>query len=121
MLKIGRGITREAVRQAVGGRMPDTIVYDDVLEAVDIREAIAGVRAAGMPAGGVPLLAWLAAHPNAPEDVLRELMVDGNVEVLMGLAMNRSLPDDLRQALMRHEHEDVRHHANHVFFKIKRH
>jgi hypothetical protein len=35
--------------------------------------------------------------------------------------MNRSLPEDLRQALMKHEDEDVRHHANHVFFRVKRH
>jgi hypothetical protein len=121
MLKIGRGISRAVVREAVGGRMPDTIVYDDVLEGVDIREAIAGVREAGTPEGSMPLMAWLAAHPNAPEDVLRGLLADGNAEVLMGLAMNRSLPDDMRQALMQHENEDVRHHANHVFFKIKRH
>jgi hypothetical protein len=121
MLRIGRGVTREAVKQAVGGRMPDTIVYDDVLEGTDIREAIAGVRLAGMPEGSMPLLAWLAAHPNAPEEVLRELLADGNVEVLQSLAMNRSLPEDMRQTLMNHENEDVRHHANHVFFKVKRH
>jgi len=121
MLRIGRGVTREAVRQAVGGRMPDTIVYDDVLEGVDIREAIAGVRLAGMPEGSMPLLAWLAAHSNMPEDVQRELFQEGNIEVLVGLAMNRSLPDDLRQALMKHPDEDVFHHANHVFFKVKRH
>jgi hypothetical protein len=121
MLRIGRGIKRETVRDAVAGRMPDTIEYEDVLLGEDIREAVAGVRAAGVPEGSMPLLAWLAAHPNAPEDVLRELAQDGNTEVLVGLAMNRSLPEDLRQALMKHEDEDVRHHANHVFFKVKRH
>ena len=121
MLKIGRGVRREAVREAVGRRVPDTIVYDDVLETDDIREAVAGVRAAGMPEGSLPLMAWLAAHPNAPEEVLRDMMKDGRIEVLLGLAMNRNLPADLRQALMQHEHEDVRHHANHVFYKIKRH
>ena len=94
---------------------------ENVLEGEDIREAIAGVRAAGMPEGSMPLLAWLAAHSNMPEDVQRELFEDGNPDVLVGLAMNRSLPADLRQALMEHADEDVRHHANHVFFKVKRH
>jgi hypothetical protein len=121
MLRIGKGVTREAVRQAVGRRMPDTIVYDDVLEAEDIQEAIAGVRAAGTPAGSMPLLAWLAAHPNLPEGDMRALLAEGSVDVLVGLAMNRSLPDDMRKALMEHADEDVRHHANHVFFKVKRH
>jgi hypothetical protein len=121
MLRIGKGVKREAVREAVGGQMPDTIVYDDVLEAEDIREAIAGIRAAGTPDGSMPLFAWLAAHPNMPEEVMRDLLREGNPEVLLGLAMNRSLPEDMRQALMNHENEDVRHHANHVFFKIKRH
>lgn len=121
MLRIGRGVTREQVKEAVGRRMPDTIVYENVLEGEDIREAIAGVRAAGTPEGSIPLLAWLAAHKNMPEDVQRELFKDGKPDVLVGLAMNRSLPADLRQALMEHADEDVRHHAAHVFFKGKRH
>src|SRR5262245_57883844 len=121
MLRIGRGIDREAVRAAIGRRVPDTVVYDDILEAVDSREAVAGIRAAGLPEGSLPILAWLAAHANAPEDVLRELFADGRHEILLGLAMNRSLPEDLRSALMQHEDEDVRHHANHVFFRVKRH
>jgi hypothetical protein len=121
LLRIGKGVRRDEVREAVAGRMPDTIVYENVLEGEDIREAIAGVRAAGMPEGSMPLLAWLAAHSNMPEDVQRELFLDGNPDVLVGLAMNRSLPADLRQALMEHADEDVRHHANHVFFKVKRH
>ena len=58
---------------------------------------------------------------NAPEDVLRDLFTEANEEILVGLAMNRSLPEDLRQALMKHENENVRHHANHVFFRVKRH
>jgi hypothetical protein len=121
MLRIGKGVSREAVREAIGRRVPDTVVYEDVLEATDIREAIAGIRAAGKPEGSMPIMAWLAAHVNAPEDVLRDLYGDGGKEILLGLAMNRSLPEDLRQALMRHEDEDVRHHANHVFFRVKRH
>lgn len=121
MLRIGRGVDREQVRRAVGKRVPDTVVYEDILEAVDIREAIAGLRAAGTPEGSLPILAWLSAHSNAPEDVLRDLYAGANEEILLGLAMNRSLPDDLRQALMKHENENVRHHANHVFFKVKRH
>jgi hypothetical protein len=121
MLRIGRGVKREAVKEAVAGRVPDTIEYEDVLEAEDIREAVAGLRDAGLPPGSMPLLAWLAAHPNAPEDVLRELMLLRNQEVLIGLAMNRSLPADLRQELMNHPDEEVHHHANEVFFKGKRH
>jgi hypothetical protein len=121
MLKIGRGVDREQVRRAVGSRVPDTVVYEDVLEAVDIRETIAGLRAAGTPEGSLPILAWLAAHANAPEDVLRDLYIESNEEILVGLSMNRSLPEDLRQALMKHENENVRHHANHVFFRVKRH
>jgi hypothetical protein len=121
MLKIGKGISREAVKQAIGNRMPDTVVYEDVLAAEDIREAVAGVRAAGTPDGSMPILAWLAAHVNAPEDVLRDLYAEGIKEVLLGLAMNRRLPEDLRQVLMQHPDEDVRHHANHLFFRVKRH
>ena len=121
MLRIGKGVNREAVTAAIGRRMPDTVVYEDVLEAVDIREAVAGVRGAGTPEGSMPILAWLAAHSNAPEDVLRDLYAEGLKEVLLGLAMNRSLPEDLRQALMNHPDEEVRHHANHVFFRVKRH
>ena len=121
MLKIGKGVSREAVKTAIGRRMPDTVVYEDVLAAEDIREAVAGVRAAGMLEGSMPILAWLAAHVNAPEDVLRELYADGVKEVLLGLAMTRRLPQDLRQTLMQHPDEEVRHHANHVFFHVKRH
>ena len=121
MLKIGKGVTREAVKAAIGRRMPETVVYEDVLQAEDIREAVAGVRAAGTPAGSMPILAWLAAHVNAPEDVLRDLYAGGVKEVLLGLSMNRSLPEDLRQTLMQHPDEEVRHHANHVFFHVKRH
>lgn len=121
MLRIGKGVNRDAIKAAIGRRMPDTVVYENVLEAVDIREAVAGVRGAGTPEGSMPILAWLAAHSNAPEDVLRDLYSEGLKEVLLGLAMNRSLPEDLRQALMNHEDEDVRHHANHVFFRVKRH
>jgi hypothetical protein len=121
MLKIGKGVSREAVKEAIGRRVPDTIVYEDILEGTDIREAVAGVRAAGTPEGSIPVLAWLAAHSNAPEDVLRDLFAGDVKEVLLGLAMNRSLPEDLRQALMNHADEEVRHHANHVFFRVKRH
>jgi hypothetical protein len=121
MLRIGRGVTRASVKEAVARRVPDTVEYADVLEGDDIREAVAGLCDAGLPEGSIPLLAWLAAHPNAPEDVLRDLRRLDNSEVLIGLAMNRSLPDDLRKELMSHPDEDVHHYANKVFFKGKRH
>jgi hypothetical protein len=121
MLRIGRGVTRASVKKAVARRVPDTIEYDDVLEGEDIREAVAGLLDAGLPEGAVALLAWLAAHANAPEDVLRELRRLDHRDVLIGLAMNRSLPEDLRKELMNHPDEDVHHYANKVFFKVKRH
>ena len=47
MLRIGRGVGRDAIRRALlrpGGAA--TVVYDDVLRVRDIREAMAGIRAA---------------------------------------------------------------------------
>ena len=55
------------------------------------------------------------------EHVMRDLAALGSTEVLVGLAMNRKLPADLRQTLMEHPDEDVRHHATEVFHKGKRH
>jgi hypothetical protein len=79
-----------------------------VLDAGDIRETVAGIRDAGTPRDSVPLLAWLASHPNTPEDVLRELGGERRREVLISLAMNRKLPDEMRGALLAHDDEDVR-------------
>jgi len=122
MLRIGRGVDRRAVRRALlrpGGA--ETVVYDDVLASRDIRETVAGIRDAGTPSDAVPLLAWLASHPNTPEDILRELGRHGTREVLVSLAMNRNLPQDMRRALLDHADEDVREHANHTFSRTKRH
>lgn len=116
MLRIGRGIRREAVRRALlRPRAAETVIYDDVLEAADIRETVAGIRAAGTPRDAVPLLAWLASHPNTPQDVLLELGSERRREVLISLAMNRALPEEMRGALMAHEDEDVREHALRTF------
>jgi hypothetical protein len=116
MLRIGKGILREDVRRALSRPgAAETVIYDDVLGAGDIRETIAGIRDAGTPRDAVPLLAWLASHPNTPEDVLRELGGERRREVLISLAMNRRLPDEMRGALMAHEDEDVREHALRTF------
>jgi NAD(P)-dependent dehydrogenase (short-subunit alcohol dehydrogenase family) len=121
MIRIGRGIGRKAVRDAVERGDAATVIYDDVLEEQDIRETLAGIRDAGMPRAAVALLAWLASHPNSPEDVLRDLFSHGTREVLVSLAMNRKLPPDLRRFLLDHADEDVRAHANHTFLQIKKH
>jgi hypothetical protein len=113
MLRIGRGVDRDAIRRALlrrGGAA--TVVYDDVLRVRDIREAMAGIRAAGTPGQALPLLAWLASHPNTPLDILRTLGRHESREVLLSLAMNRKLPADLRRRLLRHPDEDVREHAS---------
>ena len=113
MLRIGRGVGREAIRRALlrrGGAA--TVVYDDVLRVRDIREAMAGIRAAGTPQAALPLLAWFASHPNTPLDILRELGRHESREVLLSLAMNRKLPADLRRRLRSHPDGDVRDHAS---------
>ena len=116
MLRIGKGIRRDAVRRALLRKgAAETVIYDDVLGEGDIRETVAGIRDAGTPRDAVPLLAWLASHPNTPEDVLRELGSERRREVLISLAMNRRLPDEMRGALMEHEDEDVREHALRTF------
>jgi len=116
MLRIGKGIRRDAVRRALlRPGAAETVIYDDVLDAEDIRETVAGIRDAGTPRDAVPLLAWLASHPNTPEDVLRELGAERRREVLISLAMNQGLPDEMRGALMAHEDEDVREHALRTF------
>ncbi len=120
MIRIGRGIDRAAVREAVERGDATTVVYDDVLEEHDIRETLAGIRAAGMPRAATALLGWLASHPNTPEDALRELFAHGRREVLVSLAMNRALPEDLRRALLEHADPDVREHAHHSFARPKR-
>jgi hypothetical protein len=47
--------------------------------------------------------------------VLRELGTERRREVLISLAMNSRLPDDMRGALVGHEDEDVREHALRTF------
>ncbi len=121
MIRIGRGIDRDAVREAIKRGDATTVVYDDVLEERDIRETLLGIRDAGMPRDATALLAWLASHPNTPEDALRDLFDHGRREVLVSLAMNRRLPEDLRRALLDHADPDVREHAHHTFLQIKKH
>jgi hypothetical protein len=122
VLRIGKGIDRRAVRRALARPgAAETIVYDDVLAVGDIRETVAGVLEAGTPDDAVPLLAWLASHPNTPEDVLRALAAIPRRAILVSLAMNRDLPSDMRRTLMSHPDEDVREHANHVLSKARRH
>lgn len=121
MIRIGRGISRRAVRDAVAEGDVKTVVYDDVLGADDIRETLAGIRLAGTPRAATALLGWLASHPNTPEDALRDLFAQGQHEVLISLAMNRGLPEDLRRALLEHADPDVREHAQHTFSRQRRH
>ena len=121
MIRIGRGIGRKAVKEAVERGDATTVVYDDVLEVADIREALAGVRDAGLPRAAIAILIWLASHPNSPEDVLRELHGYGTREILVSLALNRNLPEDLRRKLLDHEDPDVSEHANHTFSRMKQH
>ena len=122
MLKLGKGVGRAQLKRAFAGRKrPVSFTYTGILREEDIREAIAGIREARTPRWAVPLLAWLAAHPNAPDDVLRELHAQGVREVLMGLALNPKLPSELKRSLLRHDDAEVRDHANHLFSKTKRH
>ncbi len=115
MLKLGKGYGRQEVRRALARGMPLTVVYENILDAEDIREAVAGIRDAGNPHGAQLVLAWLASHPNSPEDVLRDLQEHGDRAVLMSLAFNRNLPADLKEALLDHEDDRVREFARHVF------
>jgi hypothetical protein len=121
MLRLGRGYGRKAVRDALRARRASTVRYEGVLRAEDIREAVTGVRQAGSPRQAVPILAWLATHPHAPEDVLRDLAEHGPREVLMSLCLNANLPADLRRGLLSHADEEVRGQARHVLGRARRH
>ncbi len=121
MIRIGRGVSRRAICEAVSRSGAEAVTYDNVLEAGDIRETLAGITDAGMPRDAVAILAWLASHPNSPEDVLRDLHRHGTREILVSLAMNRNLPEDMRSALLEHPDEDVREHAHHTFSQLKKH
>lgn len=121
MLRIGKGVTRQAIKRALARGGPLTVTYDDILSEQEIREAVAGVREAGTPVESRPLLAWLASHPNAPADILRDLARGASREILVSLALNRNLPADLRKALLEHQDEDVRAHANHTFSQTRSH
>jgi hypothetical protein len=121
MLELGQGFDRHSVQAAFESGAGTTIRYNGVLRAEDIREALLGVRAAGSPDEALPLLAWLASHPNAPEDVQRDLFALGPREVLMSLCLNPGLLEDLRRALLDHADAELREHANHVFSRTRRH
>ena len=118
-LKLHRGIDREAVRRGFE-RKPTTVSYRDVLEAEDIRETVAGIREAGSPEEAQPLLVWLASHPNAPLDVLRDLLAQGSRELLMSLCLNPNLPEDMERLLREHPDAEVREHAEQVFARRHR-
>jgi hypothetical protein len=121
MLKLGKGVSRAAVRRGLKTRRPTTFTYQGVLRAPEIRAAIAGIRDAGTPRWSLPLLAWLAGHPNTPEDVLRELLESEARGVLMSLAVNPRLPAELRRALLRHPDPEVRDYANQSAARVRRH
>jgi hypothetical protein len=121
VLKLGKGFDRKAVRAALRAKGASTVRYVGVLAAEDIREAVAGIRQAGSPPQALPVLSWLASHPNAPADVLEDLESHGPREVLMSLCLNTRLPADMRRSLLAHKDEEVRRHANHVFSRPKRH
>ena len=121
MLRLGRGFGRRAVRDALRARRASTVRYEGVLGAEDIREAVAGVRQAGSPRQAFPILAWLASHPNAPPDVLRDLAVHGPREVLMNLCLNANLPADLRRDLLAHPDQEVRRHTRQVLGRTRKH
>lgn len=120
MLELGAGFDRRAIRAALRGRRSATIRYRGVLAPEDIREALLGVRDAGTPAAALPLLAWLASHPHAPDDVQRDLLARGSREVLMSLCLNPNLAGDLHAALLEHPDPQVREHARHVFGRAPR-
>lgn len=121
MIRIGRGVDRKAICEAVKRGGAATVVYDDVLEADDIRETLAGLRDAGMPREAAGILAWLGSHPNSPEDVLRDLQSHGTREILISLSLNKNLPQDMRRFLLDHPDEDVREHAYNTFARSAKH
>jgi hypothetical protein len=121
MLELGPGFDRHAVRAALQARRGATIRYRGVLSAEDIREALHGVRDAGSPDEALPLLAWLASHPHAPEDVQLDLLAHGSREVLMSLCLNPRLRENLRRALLDHADPEVRRHAHHVLARPRTH
>jgi hypothetical protein len=120
MLKLGKGVSRAAVRRGLKTKRPSTFTYRGVLKAREIRAAIEGIRDAGTPHWSLPLLAWLAGHPNTPEELLREL-ARGERDVLMSLAVNPRLPQDLRRRLQRHADPEVRAYASQVAALVRKH
>jgi hypothetical protein len=114
VLKIGRGADRKTIRKALAAGGALTVSYKDVLRAEDIREALAGIHDAGDPETALPLLAWLASHPNSPEDVLKDLATRKDREVLVSLAMNPKLPPAIQRSLKRHRDRSVREQVSHI-------
>jgi hypothetical protein len=121
MLKLGKGVTRAAVRRGLKERRPTTFSYEGVLGAREIRAALAGIRDAGTPRWSLPLLAWLAGHPNTPAPELRALMRRDERGLLLSLALNPRLPADLRRALLRHPDPEVREFAEQLAERLRRH
>jgi hypothetical protein len=114
VLKIGKGASRASIKRALKRGAPLTVSYKDVLKAEDIREALGGVHDAGDPEVALPLLAWIASHPNAPGDVLSDLATSENHEVLASLAMNPKLPKTLERSLRKHKDPGVRERVAHI-------
>jgi hypothetical protein len=115
MLRIGRGASRRDIARAFRDGDGLVVTYDDVLSADDVREAVAGVAAAGHPQEARPLLAWLASHPSTPDDVLLELAERAPREVLVALAMNPRTPRKLQRSLLDSSDEDVASYAAKTF------
>jgi hypothetical protein len=117
VLKIGKGADRTSIRRALkrGGAL--TVSYKNVLDPEDIREILTLIHEAGDPETAMPLLAWLASHPNSPADVLKDIATCRNTEVLESLAMNRDLPKAVERSLRRHASAEVRERVAHILSK----
>lgn len=120
VLKIGKGESRASIRKTLKRGAVFTVSYKNILEPDDIRETVAGVHDAGDPESAMPLLAWLASHPNTPGDVLSDLASSANAEVVISLAMNSNLSKALERTLRRHKNPAVREQVSHILLKRRR-
>jgi len=121
MLKLGKGVRRADVERAFSQGRPRTFTYTGVLTSREIRAVLAGIRDAGSPRWALPVLAWLASHPNTPTDALGRMLRGGDRGVLLGLTLNPRLPAAIRRALIAHPDPEVSDHAQQVFARARRH